>query len=80
MDSLRSVFALCQYKFIFHQDANGAEVCSRAFDEKTLTANQKKKIPFLEKREVLINVGVNTFQCKCKLLDRETLAYYGGGA
>lgn len=80
MDSLKSVFALCQYKFIFHQDANGAEVCSRAFDEKTLTANQKKKIPFLEKREVLINVGVNTFQCKCKLLDRETLAYYGGGA
>lgn len=79
-DSLKAVFALCQYKFIFHQDANGAEVCSKAFDEKTLTANQKKQIPYLEKREMLLNVGVNTFQCKCKKLGRDTLAYYGGGA
>lgn len=79
-DSLKSVFALCQYKLIFHQDANGAEVCSKAFDEKTLTSNQKKKIPYLEKQEMFLNTGVNTIQCKCKTLNKETLAYYGGGA
>ena len=79
-DSLKSVFALCQYKMIFHQDAGGAEVCSTAFDEKTLTLNQKKKIPYLEKREMFLNFGVNTIQCRCKMLDKETLAYYGGGA
>lgn len=79
-DSLRFVFALCQYKFIFHQDASGAEVCAKAFDEKTLTQNQKKKIPYLEKREMFLNFGRYTIQLQCKLLDRETLAYYGGGA
>lgn len=79
-DAMKIVFSLCQYKMIFHQDANGAEVCARAFDEKTLTANQKREIPHLHKREMLLNFGVNTIQCTCKLLDRETLAYYGGGA
>ena len=79
-DALKSVFGLCQYKMIFHQDATGAEVCSKAFDEKALTAYQKKKIPSLGKREMLLNLGVITIQLQCKMLDAETLSYYGGGA
>lgn len=78
-DEIKTIFSLCQYKMIFHQDSDGAKVCREAFGN-MLTPYQIEIIPYLEKRQMLLNLGVNTLEVHCRKLSNDVLAYYGGGA
>ena len=78
-DDLKVIFSLCQYKFIFHQDAKSVEVIQNVFGD-IITPNQCAAIPYLGQRECLVNFGIHTIQMTCKLLPDNVRAYYGGGA
>lgn len=79
INTMKTIFELTQYKLIFNQDNDSADILRRVCKNQ-ISDTQLEDIPTLQKRELMLNFGCGTIEMKCKKIEKSRLEYYGGGA
>ncbi len=78
IDTLKNIFDLTQYKFIFHQDANVIPLIDRVFNN-SLTYSQREQIPRLQRGETILCIsGLKNIQFKVYLSEADEKLFEGG--
>lgn len=78
VDTLKNIFGLTQYKFIFHQDDEAIPVLDKAFNN-SLTYAQRERIPRLARGETILCIsGDRNIQFKVYLSKRDERLFEGG--
>lgn len=79
VETLKTIFELTQYKFIFNQDANVLPILDKVFNN-TLTYAQRERIPQLQRGETILCIsGEENIEFKV-YLDHEDERLFSGGA
>lgn len=78
IDTLKTIFELAQYKFIFHQDANVIPILDRVFNN-ALTYAQRTRIPQLQRGETILCIsGEQNIEFKVYLSKEDERLFEGG--
>lgn len=78
LNTLKTIFELTQYKFIFHQDANAIPVFDKVFNN-ALTYAQRTRIPQLQKGETILCIsGDQNIEFKVYLSKADEKLFKGG--
>lgn len=78
INTLKTIFELAQYKFIFHQDSNVIPIIDRVFNH-ALTYAQRERIPRLQKGETILCIsGDRNIEFKVYLSKTDEKLFKGG--
>ncbi|MFV0527185.1 MAG: VirB4 family type IV secretion system protein [Lachnospiraceae bacterium] len=78
IETLKTIFELSQYKFIFRQDSNAISIIDRVFDN-ALTYVQRDRIPSLERGQTILCIsGDQNIEFKVYLPKSEERLFAGG--
>lgn len=78
IDTLKSIFEMAQYKFIFRQDNDAIAIIDRVFDN-ALTYAQRKRIPQLERGQTILCIsGEQNIEFKVYLSSADEKLFKGG--
>lgn len=78
IDAIKTLFELCQYKFVFNQDGNVVPLLKNIFNHQ-LTQSELDKIPYLEKGETIMVISADkNLQVKVRLTAEENALFKGG--
>ncbi|MEF9839447.1 MAG: hypothetical protein RR869_08725 [Lachnospiraceae bacterium] len=78
IDTLKTIFELAQYKFIFHQDSNVIPILDRIFNN-ALTYAQRNRIPQLQRGETILCIsGEQNIEFKVYLSKEDDRLFEGG--
>lgn len=78
INTLKTIFELTQYKFIFHQDANVIPILDEVFNN-ALTYAQRSRIPQLQRGETILCIaGEQNIEFKVYLSKEDERVFQGG--
>lgn len=78
VETLKTIFELTQYKFIFHQDTNVLPILDRVFNN-ALTFAQRTRIPQLQRGETVLCInGEDNLEFKVHLTQADERLFAGG--
>lgn len=77
-DKIKTLFELCQYKFIMRQDSNSREMISKIFPGK-FTDTEIERIPILEKGQAILSINGDKNVTMQIDVTQEELALFKGG-
>ena len=77
-DKIKTLFELCQYKFIMRQDSNSKQMISKIFPGK-FTDTEISMIPMLEKGQTILSInGDKNITMQIEVTEEELSVFKGG--